>query len=194
MKIGGGVFETFSKRKMTGTNNAQMNRFLLTAIVLLLISTSYVNAQTFGMEIGSMAPEIRLPSPAGDTILLSSTRGKVVLIDFWATWCAPCVNEQPELAGLYKKYKHADFKNGKGFEIFGVSLDSKKANWENMINKQAIDWIQVSDLKFWMSPVAKLYNIQELPFNVLIDGKGIILAKNLHGSDLDKELAKYLIK
>ncbi len=82
----------------------------------------------------------------------------------------------------------------KGFEIFGVSLDSKKANWENIINKDGIDWIQVSDLKFWSSPVAKLYNIQELPFNVLIDGNGIILAKNLHGEELEKELAKYLLK
>ena len=117
-----------------------------------------------------------------------------VLVDFWATWCAPCVKEQPELAELYKKYKNAGFTNGKGFEIYGVSLDSKKSSWENLTNKMNISWIQVSDLKFWSSPVTRTYNIQALPFNVLIDGNGIILAKNLHRAELEKGIAKYLNK
>jgi thiol-disulfide isomerase/thioredoxin len=115
------------------------------------------------------------------------------LIDFWATWCAPCLKEQPELAQLYKKYKNAAFTNAKRFEIYGVSMDSKKATWEGAISKYAIDWTQVSDLKFWNSQVAKTYDLQELPFNLLIDGMGIIIAKNLHGEDLNKELAKYLL-
>ena len=116
----------------------------------------------------------------------------MVLIDFWASWCAPCVREQPQLAGLYKKYKNATFTEGKGFAISGVSLDSKKTSWENMIRKADISWVQVSDLRFWLSPVAKLYNLQDVPYNLLVNGKGVIIALNLHGEDLEKELAKYL--
>jgi thiol-disulfide isomerase/thioredoxin len=170
-----------------------MKIFMFIAVILFCSNFSATVAQTVGTEIGNKAPEIRLPSPGGDTISLSSLKGKMVLIDFWATWCAPCLKEQPELAGLYKNYRHAEFTVGKGFEIYGVSLDSKKSSWENAISKNGISWIQVSDLKFWSSPVAKLYNIQELPFNVLIDGNGAILAKNLHGKDLKNEMAKYLL-
>jgi len=167
----------------------------LTILACLLFGVvASVNAQQTGLETGNIAPEIKLPTPKGDTIALSSLRGKMVLIDFWGTWCAPCVEEQPELAKLYLKFGHSNFTNGKGFEIYGVSLDSKKPNWESGIASQKINWIQVSDLKFWRSPVAKIYAIQALPFNVLIDGKGVILAKNLHGSDLEKEIAKFLIK
>jgi thiol-disulfide isomerase/thioredoxin len=150
-----------------------------------------VIGQNIGTEVGQIAPEIRLASVAGDTIGLSSLKGKLVLIDFWATWCAPCVREQPELGKLYNKFKNSEFINGKGFEIYGVSMDTKMTSWEDIINKFGIDWIQVSDLKFWTSPVAKVYNIQELPFNLLIDGNGIILAKNLHGEELEKELASF---
>jgi len=162
--------------------------FLLFTSLLFIQS---LGAQDVGLQIGDRAPEIRLPSPAGDTIALSSTAGKLVLIDFWATWCAPCVNEQPELVQLYKKYKDAKFTNGDGFEIFGVSLDTKKSSWENIIEKAGISWPQVSDLKFWSSPVASLYEIQELPYNLLIDGKGVIVAANLHGEELEEALEKY---
>lgn len=155
----------------------------------ILLTASAVNcavvfSQTEGLDIGNRAPFISLPDLQGDTVALSSFRGKLVLIDFWATWCAPCVKEQPELAALYGKYKNSHFKNGKGFDIYGVSLDSEKSSWENTIKRLNITWTQVSDLKFWSSPVAALYDIQELPFNVLIDGRGVIIAKNLHGEAL----------
>jgi peroxiredoxin len=171
-------------------------RNLILSFALLLSGTilTTATAQSTGLEPGNKSPEIRLPTIKGDTVALSSLKGKLVLIDFWATWCAPCVEEQTELAGLYHKYKQAVFTNGKGFEIYGVSLDSKKANWENFITTNKINWIQVSDLKFWKSPVAKTYQIQELPYNLLIDGKGIILAKNLHGADLEKGIDKFLRK
>ena len=164
------------------------------ALLLLNGSTSTLTAQSTGLQRGNKSPEIKLPTTKGDTISLSSLKGKLVLIDFWGTWCAPCVAEQAELARLYKKYKLASFTNGKGFEIYGVALEAKKPNWESFIIKNKISWIQVSDLKFWRSPVAKAYNIQELPFNVLIDGKGVILAKNLHGKELEMEIGKNLIK
>ena len=169
-----------------------MKRTVFIAVIFFYSHLTASFAQPLGTETGNKAPEIRLPALSGDTIALSTLKGKLVLIDFWATWCAPCVKEQPELAQLYKKYKDVEFSNGKGFEIYGVSMDSKKTNWQDFINKHGIDWIQVSDLKFWSSPVAKLYNLQELPFNLLIDGKGLILAKNLHGDALDKELTKYI--
>ena len=171
-------------------------RILILAVALLVFGSliSTVTAQPTGLEIGNKTPDIRLPSVKGDTVSLSSQKGKLVLIDFWGTWCAPCVQEQAELARLYKKYKQASSANGKGFEIYGVALEAKKPNWENFISKNKINWIQVSDLKFWRSPVAKTYNIQGLPFNVLIDGRGVILAKNLHGTELEKEIGKNLNK
>jgi peroxiredoxin len=165
-------------------------RTLILSVVLLLFGISIISAQTTGLEPGNKSPEIKLPTLKGDTIALSSLKGKLVLIDFWGTWCSPCVEEQSELAKLYGKYKQAAFTNGKGFEIYGVSLDAKKSNWENFVTTNKINWIQVSDLKFWRSPVAKTYNIQGLPFNVLIDGNGIIVAKNLHGIDLEREIER----
>ena len=172
-----------------------MRTLILTVALLFAGSTfSTLSAQSTGLEVGNRSPEIKLPTIKGDTVSLSSQKGKLVLIDFWGTWCAPCVEEQSELARLYKKYKQASFARWRGFEIYGVSLDAKKPNWENFITKNKINWIQVSDLKFWRSPVAKTYNIQGLPFNVLVDGNGVILAKNLHGKDLEKAIGKNLGK
>ena len=172
-----------------------MRTLILSVALLLLGSTiSTVFAQSTGLEIGNRAPEIKLSTIKGDIVALSSLKGKLVLIDFWGTWCSPCVEEQSELAKLYRKYKQVAFTNGKGFEIYGVSLDVKKTNWENFVTTNKINWIQVSDLKFWRSPVAKTYNIQGLPFNILIDANGTILAKNLHGTELEKAIASFLRK
>ena len=171
-------------------------RKLILMVTIVLSGSSFLNAfaQKQGLEIGDKAPEIALPSPEGKTVTLSSFKSKLVLIDFWGTWCAPCVKEQPELARLYNKYKNVNFTNGIGFEIYGISLDSKEENWKNGIKTLNINWIQVSDLKFWRSPVAKTYNIQELPYNLLLDGNGTILAKNLHGSELEKMIIQFLNK
>jgi len=169
-----------------------MKKILFIATVLCL-HFAVAFSQSINLNIGDTAPDIRLPNLKGDTISLSSFKNKIVLIDFWGTWCGPCVKEQPELAELYKKYKNSVFTTGNGFEIYGVSLDNKKKAWQNIIKKLKINWTQVSDLQFWLSPVAKTYNLQELPFNLLIDGNGIIIAKNLHGVELEEAIRKTLI-
>ena len=171
-------------------------KLIFTISILLCLVTSQSLSQpgisAIGLEVGNKAPEIKLPDPEGDTIALSSLRGKIVLIDFWANWCAPCLKEQPELISLYQKYRQSDFINATGFAIYGVSLDSKNEEWVNTIKKFKMDWAQVSDLKFWNSGVARLYNIEEIPYNLLIDGNGIIVARNLHGKELNDELSKRL--
>jgi peroxiredoxin len=145
------------------------------------------------LQIGDKAPDIALPSPKGDTISLSSFAGKLVLIDFWANWCAPCVKEQPVLAALYKKYRQATFSCGKGFEIYGVSLDNKKDLWVKGIRQLGIEWPQVSDLKFWASPIAESYGVEELPYNMLLNGDGTIIAQNLHDEQLESFIRSLVI-
>jgi len=161
------------------------------SILFLMICTAYISAQK-NIEIGKKAPEIILAKPDGSSFSLSSLKNGLVLIDFWATWCAPCMDEQPELKALYDQF--SDQVKEKKFEIVGVSLDRNKENWEKAIHRFNINWIQVSDLKFWKSPVAKSYEVDELPFNVIINGEGTILAINLHGKELEDFLKQNLSK
>ena len=136
--------------------------------------------------IGQQAPEISLPDPNGKEIKLSSFRGKYVLIDFWASWCGPCRNENPNVVKAYKKYKD------KNFTILGVSLDSEKNEWTDAIEMDGLTWTQVSDLKFWGSMVVPLYHIESIPANVLIDPDGKIIAQNLRGVLLDIKLGEVI--
>ena len=137
-------------------------------------------------NIGQFAPEISLPSPDGKEIALSSLKGKLVLIDFWASWCGPCRKEMPNVVKIYSKFKN------KGFEIYGVSLDQDKEKWMEAITKDGINWPQVSDLKYWDNVAARIYNVQGIPYTVLIDKNGKIIAKNLRGQELEKKIAEVL--
>ena len=130
------------------------------------------------LPAGSMAPEISLNDYEGKPIKLSSLRGKVVLIDFWASWCAPCRRENPEIVAACEKLK------GNDFEIYGISLDNNMEAWNEAVERDKITWIQVSDLQRWESPVVKLYQVQAIPYNVLIDREGKIIAKGIKGDDL----------
>jgi thiol-disulfide isomerase/thioredoxin len=134
---------------------------------------------------GALATDISLPTPQGDTIKLSSTRGSVVLLDFWASWCAPCRKENPNLVNAYKTY------HNKGFQIYQVSLDKTKDAWMKGIEEDHLDkWIHVSDVKFWNSIVVGLYKIESIPCNYLLDKEGHIIASNLRGEQLQKKLAE----
>jgi len=162
---------------------------LILVIFILVQFTSVAGSQT--PAIGQKAPEIEQTSPDGKVLKLSSLRGKVVLIDFWASWCGPCRKENPNLVRVYNKYKDEEFRGGKGFEIFSVSLDMKKSYWIKAIEDDGLSWpYHVSDLKGWRNEAAKLYGIKFVPSNFLIDGDGNIIAVNLRGDRLEAQLKK----
>lgn len=135
---------------------------------------------------GQEAPEINQPSPDGTNIALSSLKGKIVLVDFWASWCGPCIKEMPNVVKAYAKYKD------KGFEIYGVSLDAEKERWVNAIKKEGMTWPQVSDLKQWDCQPAKQYGVTSIPATFLLDKEGKIIAKNLRGEELEKAIENAL--
>lgn len=139
------------------------------------------------LATGTPAPEITMNTPDDKPLSLSSLKGKVVLIDFWASWCGPCRAENPNVVKAYNKYK------SKGFEVFSVSLDKDKDRWVEAIRKDGLVWqSHVCDFKYWQSPVVQLYNFNGIPYNVLLDRNGIILAKNLRGEALEQKLAEVL--
>ena len=143
-------------------------------------------SKSMALGEGKEAPEINLPDVNGNPLALSSLRGKIVLIDFWASWCGPCRKEMPNVVKAYNKFKD------KGFEIYGVSLDQDKDKWVGAIKDEGSTWPQVSDLKYWECEAARAYNVQGIPFAVLIDKNGKIIDKNLRGEDLEKAIEKAL--
>jgi len=139
--------------------------------------------QTSGETSAQNAPDIQLEDPNGNVIALSSLRGQVVLLDFWASWCKPCRQENPTVVAAYNKYKN------EGFTIYSVSLDEDKAAWEKAIKADNLSWVNhVSDLKGWQSSAAALYGVQSIPASFLIDKNGAIIGKDLRGAALEQKL------
>jgi peroxiredoxin len=158
-------------------------------VMELISSNKRETGMTPATGNGSVAPDISLPTPDGDTIKLSSTRGSVVLLDFWASWCAPCRQESPNLVKAYNLYRK------KGFQIYQVSLDKTKEAWVKGIQDDQLGkWIHVSDIKYWKSVVVPLYNIEGIPYNFLLDKEGRIIASNLRGDQLQNKLAELFNK
>lgn len=136
------------------------------------------------IPVGSDAPDFAQPTPDGKPLALSSLRGKVVLIDFWASWCKPCRMENPNVKRVYEQY------HGKGFEILGVSLDRDKAAWQQAIAQDGLPWKHVSDLGFWNNAAAQQYGVSSIPYTVLVGKDGKVIAKNLRGPALEEKLAE----
>jgi peroxiredoxin len=152
---------------------------------LMKVSLANEEANMSKVAIGSKELDFTQNDTTGKPVSLASFKGKYVLVDFWASWCAPCRAENPNVVKAYQKYKD------KGFTVLGVSLDgeSTKIAWLKAIDKDGLAWTQVSDLKGWKNEVAKLYDVKSIPQNFLIDPNGVIVGKNLRGDELNKKLA-----
>lgn len=178
------LFSCKSKKQTVATNEVDK----------IKVSGTSVDAVE-GINLGNKAPEIMMASPKGNVITLSSFKGKLVLIDFWASWCGPCRAENPAVVAAYNKYHEQKFKSGNGFEILSVSLDQNEVAWVKAIEKDQLVWpYHVSDLQGWSNAAAMRYGVNSIPTNVLVDANGIIIAKNLRGSALENALEEQLKK
>jgi peroxiredoxin len=173
MAIIGVIFKTLTEAVRTTREGTELGRLI---------------AATENTSIGVTAPDFTQTDPDGKPVKLSDFRGKYVLIDFWASWCKPCRDENPNVVKVFKTYKD------KNFTILGVSLDQpgKREDWLAAIKKDKLSWAQVSDLKFWKNDVALLYGVRSIPQNFLLDPEGKIIGKNLSGQDLEKKLAEVI--
>jgi peroxiredoxin len=161
----------------------KVNKILKISIILIPWMAANFSFASINLQVGDKAPEFTVTDPSGKAISLSALKGKVVLIDFWASWCMPCREANPELVEVYKKFQ------SQGFEIFSISLDSKKEPWVNAIKNDNLHWPHHgSDLKGWENKIAHLYGVDAIPSTFLVDEKGTIIGKDIDEYDLEKKL------
>tara|TARA_B100000768_G_scaffold144615_1_gene137203 strand:+ start:317 stop:1441 length:1125 start_codon:yes stop_codon:yes gene_type:complete len=145
-----------------------------------------INVPTNPTAIGEVAPVFEGPTPTGELVSLASLKGKVTIIDFWASWCRPCRIENPNLVRLYNRM------HDKGLEIVGVSLDKNQSSWARAIEDDGLSWNHVSNLKYWQDPIALLYGVRSIPAAFVLNKDGVIVAKNLRGAQLDAKIEELL--
>jgi peroxiredoxin len=175
--------EQLKSLAVTASNEFKEHSGLAKLKSLLTVQSATAATPSYPL-INQQAPEFSLPDTAGKMISLSSYKGKYLLIDFWASWCAPCRKENPKLVPVFQKYKNQNF------AILGVSLDTEKENWLNAIHSDQLTWAHVSDLKQWESEIVTKYQFDGIPFNVLIDPSGKIIASSLGAAQLNNKLAE----